>query len=127
MFAPTFHAPFDVQTLNILLEALVRIDLHILRKDPSIPDLYASGVRYEREPNGVEEWLTIPEIMRRGYDDCEGLAAWLAAEYRNKGIMAQAFASRVPTRAPIPLYHVRVRLRGGRVIEDPSRALGLEI
>jgi hypothetical protein len=124
MFTPTFFAPSDIKSLDILLECLVRLDLHYIYRNPETPLLYESGVRYEREKN-LEEWLAIPEVLSRGVGDCEDLACWLAAEYRARGIMAQAFATRMPTEGPKPLYHVRVRLGNGRQIEDPSRALGM--
>jgi hypothetical protein len=125
MFQPTFFTPLDIKSLNILLECLTLLDQHYLYENPHTPSLYTSGVRYQMEPQGVEEWLTIPELLSRKVGDCEDLACWLAAEYRIKGYNAVAFAARVPNRGPKPLYHVRVRLHNGREIEDPSRALGM--
>jgi hypothetical protein len=125
MFCPTFFTPLDVKSLNILLECLTLLNQHYLYENPSTPQLYRSGVRYQMEPPGSEDWLTIPEVLSRGVGDCEDLACWLAAEYRNQGYIAQPFAARVPNRGPKPLYHVRVRLHGGKQIVDPSRALGM--
>lgn len=125
MFTPTFFAELDVKSLDILLECLVRLDLHYLYQHPDTPSIFDAGVRYAKEPIGSEEWLIIPEVIRRGVGDCEDLACWLAAEYRARGIMAQAFATRVPTRNPRPLFHVRVRTGGGTIILDPSAEMGM--
>lgn len=62
-------------------EAVVRCNCEYLRTHPKAPLLYASGVRW-REEGSPEKWKDIPSILRDGYDDCEGVACWLAAEMR---------------------------------------------
>ena len=51
--------------MQILLDALTKIHLDHLRHYPKTPSLYESGVVYEREPPGREDWqdiFTIPWI-----------------------------------------------------------------
>ena len=57
------------RALDILLDALVKLDLDWLTHHPETPSIYKSGIRYIRE-EGTEEWLSIPEIMREGGGDC---------------------------------------------------------
>ena len=70
------------EVLAILLNALYLSDCAILRARPNIPRLYdtATGVRYQREPRGQEDWKDIPSIIRDHHGDCEDLACWRAAE-----------------------------------------------
>ncbi len=97
------------------------------RKGRPIPALYHSGVRYEREPwTNVEEFADILTVMRRGWGDCDDLAAWRVAELREQGDTGADV--RVYWRPKKPgkpmMMHVQVR-RGDGTIEDPSRYLGL--
>jgi hypothetical protein len=124
MFRVTLHFPLSTLSLDTLLEAMTLINLHYLRKFPNTPTIYESGVIYEREGIGNEDWLTIPELLERGKGDCEDLATWLAAEYRFRGMFARPFASRIKTHDGRLQYHIRVRLGNG-LIEDPSRKLGM--
>lgn len=115
------------QILYILLDALVKIDELWLRYKPSIPLLYRSGVRYQQEPPGVEDWCDIGEVRRQGFADCEDLAAWRVAELRVKfGINARPYVKkpRVIRNGRVLMYHIQVLLPDGR-IEDPSRKLGM--
>lgn len=102
------------------LTALARVQLDAAeRAGAPVPALYASGVRYQREP-GTEVWMGPRDVLRRGYGDCEDLAAWRAAELQRQGIQARAICY-----APRPLLiHCVVQLPDGRR-EDPSRALGM--
>lgn len=36
------------------------------------PPLYSSGVRYQREPKGVENWQLPAETYQRRFGDCAG-------------------------------------------------------
>lgn len=108
-----------------LLRALVALNREWLKAAPETPALYASGVRYESEPIGTEEWATIPTVLARGVGDCEDLAAWRCAELQARGIAASIEAVQRPSPLPgLNVWHVVVRLPGGR-IEDPSRRLGM--
>lgn len=106
------------------LEALTRVNERILAaaelSGVERPALYASGVRYQREPRGVEEWRTVLGVLRHGNGDCEDLAAWRAAELRLEGEAARVVVRRTGRR----VVHALVEREDG-TIEDPSRALGM--
>jgi transglutaminase-like putative cysteine protease len=105
--------------IQVLLDTLTVLNGVYLAARPDVPHLYDSGVRYKRE-DGREDWLTIPLVIRRGYGDCEDLSAWLAADYRRKGIQARAIVYRAGSR----VWHVVVQMPDGS-IEDPSKRLGM--
>lgn len=123
-FRPLFHAPITPRNLDILLECLTLLDLHWLHSNPDTPLLYESGVFYQREPDGQENWLTVPYVIEQGFGDCEDLACWRAAELRLQGIVARPFASKVVNSDGTVQFHARVRL-GNNAVEDPSRRLGM--
>lgn len=110
--------------LRILLRALYDIDVAFLRANASTPRLYDAGVRYRVEPLGEERWRDVPTVLADGYGDCEDLACWRAAELRvTDGIRAvPAYSWR--SEPGYRIYHVVVRLPGGR-IDDPSARLGM--
>ena len=104
-----------------MFEAFVRINMAYLIAHPDTPPLLRSGVRWRRE-GSPEQWHDIPEILKRGYDDCEGLAAWRAAEMRLKyrrPFMVRTYQSRPGLR------HAIVFDPDLKRIHDPSRALGM--
>jgi len=72
-----------LSVLATYFEAQTRVNVAYLLAFPKTPPLYKSGVRYRREGT-PEQWKDIPTILRDGFDDCEGLACWLAAELRVK-------------------------------------------
>jgi hypothetical protein len=111
--------------LKAMLVALTLIDVAELKANPQLPNLYESGVRYEEEPQGQEDWQDVLTCLRLKIADCEDLSAWRAAELQVRhGIMAwPTFNYRVRPGGGF-LYHIQVRLPDGR-IEDPSRALGM--
>lgn len=114
--------------LKILLWALIRLNREYLRMHPRTPTLYASGVRYIREPEGWECWPDIGQVLAMGGGDCEDLAAWRVAELLEHGIPARpAWRYRkvqLPSGTIGTLYHILVYIPG-RGFEDPSRALGM--
>ena len=113
------------EALHTLPMALMYVDMKYLQAHPEVPGIYESGVRYEEEPPGQEDWQDIPTCLRMRVGDCEDLACWRAAEYRVRhGIMAVPVftCKRKPNGGY--LYHITVRLPDGR-IEDPSRRLGM--
>jgi hypothetical protein len=116
------------RVLYILLDALVEIDELILRSIPGLPSLYRSGVRYQREPLGVEDWCDVLEVIRQGFADCEDLASWRVAELRVRhGINARPYVKKPKLVGPnrsVLMYHIQVQLPDGR-IEDPSKRLGM--
>jgi hypothetical protein len=127
--------------MQILLDALTKIHLDHLRHYPRTPSLYESGVVYEREPPGREDWQDILTTLRRGGGDCEDLATWRAADLLMRGIPARAFGRPRPMLIPGAcsngdiacqgepqmgtLWHILVRLPNG-VVEDPSLKLGMK-
>lgn len=120
--SPEAKAPSEA-VLRLLLEALTQANSIYLAEHPDTPPLYASGVRYAREPLGQEVWQGIVAARAAGVADCEDLACWLAAEYRQRGIAARpVFYSRM--RNGLLIYHIVVMLPNGS-IEDPSRMLGM--
>lgn len=108
-----------IEELEALLEGLVRLNLTQLRRG-LVPPLYQSGVRYQREQRGREDWQTAAEAYARRVADCEDLAAWRAAELRLAGIEARAIVYQAGPR----LKHVVVEYPDGRR-EDPSKRLGM--
>ena len=70
------------QALRTLLMALMYVDIAWLKANPQAPLLYESGVRYEEEPPGQEDWQDVPTCLRMKVGDCEDLACWRAAELR---------------------------------------------
>ena len=101
----------------IALAALTALDEQLLAAG-AIPPLYRSGTRYRRERPDV--WTTADICYRRGYGDCEDLAAWRCAELRRQGILATVVAREMRPRK----FHAVVRWPDGR-IEDPSKRLGM--
>lgn len=115
----------DPAMLDILLDALTRIDMVWLLRHPETPGVYQSGVRYQEEPPGAEDWADIPTCLALGWADCEDLACWRAAELRVRhGVEAKAFAECQMQPDGSRLYHIMVSLPDGSV-ECPSRELGM--
>jgi hypothetical protein len=132
LYAPHFQLrAFDTLTerakeaaLVHLLEALTAVNVSWLREHGGAPWLYESGVRYEEEPPGRDEWQDIPETLLRREGDCEDLACWRLAELRvRSGEHAVPFVKR-SVHGPRTIYHVAVRRADG-ALEDPSRILGM--
>ena len=116
-----------------MFEALTRINQAYLRTDPEAPLLYESGVRYRKDPirgKTGELWLDVPSILARGYDDCEGLSSYLAAEMRERAPNSVS-DRRIPGAMvwlyrPRPnLWHAVVKDRETGEIFDPSKRLGM--
>lgn len=124
MFPIRVIAPLSGSYLSIMLDALTRIDLHYLQLHPNTPALFVSGVRYRKEPWHKEDWAAVPEVLKRGWGDCEDLACWRAAELILRGEPANAFWEQQDTVNGRRLYHILVRRADGQT-EDPSRVLGM--
>jgi hypothetical protein len=107
------------------LRALTLIDEMYLRAHPEVPPLYTTGVRYEEEPPGQEDWQDVRTTLKKGVGDCEDLACWRAAELRVRdGVDAwPTYLWRARPRGGM-LYHIQTEYPDGRV-EDPSRRLGM--
>jgi hypothetical protein len=113
-------------TLNVMLEALTKIDVLYLQAHPEAPRIYQSGVRYMEEPPGQEDWQDIPTCIQMGIADCEDVSCWRAAEIivRDRRL-AVPFFHETRRRDGGYLFHIMVRHADGR-IEDPSRILGMK-
>lgn len=118
--------------LILSLKCLTQIDEWQLARfalagNPLAP-LYESGVRYQMEPPGEEEWLDIPSLYKQGWGDCEDLACARVAELRYQGIAAvPCIKSRQVAKSSgdaLTLVHVMVLWPDGTV-EDPSKILGM--
>lgn len=120
--------------LVLCLETLCKINEWHLAQNEYVP-LYQSGVYYQEEPPGEEEWLDIPTLYKQGFGDCEDLACARVGELRRAGIAAvPAIKSRqfpIPRRMRRPnvsnlitLVHVMVLLPDN-TLEDPSAMLGM--
>lgn len=112
--------------LGELLEALVRIDVLCFQAYPNLPRLYQTGVYYQREPLGQENWLSTLALYRRGKGDCEDLASTLTAEKRffdGRAVTAGYTWRNLPS--GITLYHIIQKDETGATEDDPSRKLGM--
>jgi hypothetical protein len=132
LYAPHFKLrAFDtlsegakITALERLLEALSAVNEAWLLEHPGAPWLYQSGVRYEEEPRGRDDWQDIPETIALRVGDCEDLGCWRIAELRTRGReYARPYVKQSVT-GPRTVYHVAVRRADGR-LEDPSRILGM--
>lgn len=131
LFGTPGAEPLSEAALTHLLEALTLADQIYLRQHPECPHPYLSGVRYEEEPFGQEDWQSIRELLERKTGDCEDLAAYLCAWKREReGIPARCYFTHrnvrhAQTGGMVALYHIVVRYPNGQ-IEDPSRRLGMK-
>jgi hypothetical protein len=120
----TLTEPAKLDALAHLLEALTLVNVAWLREHPEAPWLYESGVRYEEEPPGRDEWQDIPETIKRREGDCEDLGCWRLAELRVRSRENARPFVKCAVYGERTVYHVAVRRADGRV-EDPSRVLGM--
>jgi len=100
------------------------------------PKLYESGVRYQTE-GAPEKWWDVDEALAQKHDDCEGLAAYRAAELILEGLDAHVHTRIVPkpdTRMGGGrggrLFHAVTRVDTGHhgpVYDDPSARLGMPV
>ena len=130
-FAPGVDIEHGMLVLRVLLNALYEIDCDQWERNPQYPGLFDSGVRYKREPRGVEEWQDVAETLRRRHGDCEDLACMLASEITvRKGIDARPdFTLREIVRedgSVTKMFHIFVRMPNGSRI-DPSKILGMGV
>lgn len=119
------EVPATKECLDAALEGLVLLNVAVMNRS-ALPPLYDSGVRYQDEAPGHEDWRHAEIVYRDGYGDCEDLATYRAAELRvHLGEPAEAFAVRTGhTHTGANRWHALVRRADG-TIEDPSRALGM--
>ncbi len=131
----------DEHLLGMLLEALTVRNCQWLQRRPDTPLLYppqvylqmgfqphlpSSGIYYQTEPAGEENFDSWPKILRMGSGDCDDLCCARASELRirfNDPAARPIFVG-TQTAPDYILYHVLV-LRGDGQIEDPSLILGM--
>ena len=109
--------PAQVRAAVLGLAAVSRVQM----ASHDFPLLYESGIRYQREPAGRENWQTAAETLARGFADCEDLAAYRLAELHRQG---EEQATIDVKQVNPDLMHIRVRRADG-TLEDPSRILGM--
>ena len=116
--------PSSSGTYSAALEGLTGVNEVLMRRDPSIPPLYASGARWELKPDDPSDtrWRYANEVATDGWGDCQALAAYRAAELRVNGTDPAAHVRVYPTGKN--KYHAVVA-RGDGSVEDPSVALGM--
>ena len=117
LYVPTKREFPREQALEALLVGLVVLNRGIMRTH-RIPPLYDAGVRYAKDASEV--WMSALDVMQRRKGDCGNLAAWRAAELQEQGINAHVCVERTGRNR----LHAMVCI-GNRVIEDPSRRLGM--
>ncbi len=117
---PALNVPSSAATYSAALEGLVGVDEIILRDNPGLPPVYASGVKYKLKPHRV--WRYPNEIIGDGWADCEGLTGWRVAELRVSGADpgAKPFVYKTGKRR----WHAVVGRSDGW-IEDPSIVCGM--
>jgi hypothetical protein len=130
-----------VQTAYAHCRDVVEYNCRWLAKHPELPNLIdCDFVTYFSDPKGFDTYYTIPQIIERGGDDCEGFAAWLVAEdIVRRGFDARVIFYRrkrwkrgkhhaVALRKGPPLDYkpyVRFKLRGGLYAIDPCMPKGM--
>jgi hypothetical protein len=118
--------PTSASMFTAAIEGLTSLDEAILRANPDLPRLAASGVVYSKAD--TDKWRTITDVLegRNGpamAADCEALGPWLAAERRVYDGDAAAQALIYPSGSN--KFHCVV-MRGDGTIEDPSVTLGMK-
>jgi hypothetical protein len=159
MYRPTFAVDAigrdEPEALDIglfamgrLLWALVEINCEYIRRNPSVPWLYESGVAYDRlspppgSACGDDDWQDIATTYDKNKGDCEDLACIRVAELRTRvKIDARPRVDLRKGKTGRHLYHILVewpelagytypstvwRAKDGRMREDPSRVLGMK-
>lgn len=132
--------------LVIALEALTATnEWHLreaIKRGEPLPRLYDSGVFYQEEPPGQEDWLDYPTLLKEGKGDCEDLGCALTAERRvydgiksrpvlkwkfitSNDLRMRGYPSKIIPREGIYLIHILSQLPWGE-LEDPSKILGMK-
>lgn len=138
-FVDEADRPRSHRMLRAMLNTLTACNVYFLRDNPAFPGIYESGIRYDEEPIGQEDWCDAPTVLQQGWGDCEDLACWRSAEMIVQGERAAARSPNAPIIRSLPifkwrrlnphttLYHILCmhEIDGQRVIEDPSRKLGM--
>ncbi len=142
----TVALTFNERDAVSLLNWLARCNARLLRERPSLPLLYDTSVRYDREEE--ETWSDFIQLLAQGWEDCDALAAaragellargWRALSPRDPGYAAAKAArlTSIPAEVALTtqlrpgehgLYHCIVRyvINGIVWFDDPSARLGM--
>lgn len=118
------HENVNAATLGAALEASTRLGTVELRRGmaPTIREAIAKGLRWKREPPGLESFDPPSVAWPRRWGDCDDLAPWRAAELRVSGEDPRARAIAIPSGPN--RWHAIVQRSDGRR-EDPSLWAGM--
>lgn len=116
----TCNIPDHAKAVEALLEGFVRCCMVCIDAGLAPLDPMDTGVRYQLEPQGEEDWKLPQNVIRDGWGDCEDVAAWRAAGLRLSGEDDGARCVVMST-GPRKLHAVVLRSDGR--IDDPSRDL----
>ncbi len=142
----TVALTFNERDAVSLLNWLARCNARLLRERPTLPLLYGTSVRYQREED--ELWSDYIQLLAQGHEDCDALASARAGELIARGWRAlspsdpgyaAAKAARLETipsevaltthiaKGEHGLYHCVVRyvVNGTVWFDDPSARLGM--
>ncbi len=124
LYRVIMEVPLQPRAYTLLLDALTCINVWA-RRVGDFPSLYESGVRYLREPPGLEIWASTPALYARGVGDCEDLACDRAGDLVACGVPARAILRQQGSTPNVEHWHVLVAHPNG-AHEDPSAYLGME-
>ena len=114
----------DTSELVALLEYLAEVNAEWCQKHRGTPKLYHSGVTYEREAEGANDYLSWPAMLKRRVADCEDLSAKRMQELREGADPGATFDVYWTGER---LIHIRIErsqpIAGQH--EDPSRMVGM--
>ena len=121
----SLEVPSSPGTYTAALEGLTGVNEVLMRRDPSIPPLYSTGVQWEVRQGDPSEtrWRYAPDVALEGWGDCQDLSAYRAAELRVSGADPAAHVRVYPTG---PNRYHAVVARGDGTVEDPSAILGMD-
>lgn len=107
-----------------LLEYLTEVNREWVRKHPATPRLYQSGVTYQREDDGQNDYLCWPAMLAARRADCEDLASKRMQELRDGEDPGATFDVYWTGER---LIHIRIRRAAPTADrrEDPSRLVGM--
>jgi len=112
----------------LLLESQTTINQWQMRQKKYAP-LYDSGVYYQAEPPGCEDWLDTPTLYKQGWGDCEDIACCYTAELRERenisAVPCIKFKDFLVNGQLLTLIHVMTLMPDGSV-QDPSKVLGMD-
>ena len=117
----TVYLPRSVMLIEAVLEGMVQANQLLIRSGIVPPSPLFSGVRYQREGSGLEEWWLATKVIAKGYGDCEDLNGWAVAGARENG---DAGARLVLYRTGPRMFHAVGSLSSGEVL-DVCPALGM--